>query len=178
MEILVVLSQGAGLAVACGIVALLPLGVLAIAALLGWAPGALPFADEVAFAAGAWAIGIAEAAARAVLPVQIRIALSGIGGAIAFEIAAGNELPFVGLLLGAAIGAGTAWVSTRMIDRAIAGGGPRWGVTAIVAVAGVAVAALAIIPIVGFALVLVVAWGAYRSRKDDQDRYAGLRVLR
>ncbi len=178
MDLLVALSQGAGLAVACGIVALLPLGVLAVAALLGWVPGAVPFADDVAFIAGAWAVGIAEAVARAVLPVPVRIALSGVGGAAAFEVAAGNRILFAGLLLGAPIGAGTAWVSTRMVDRAIAGGGTRWGVTAIVAVAGVAVAAVAIVPFVGFALVLVVVWGAYRSRRDDQDRYAGLRVLR
>jgi uncharacterized membrane protein len=65
-----------------------------------------------------------------------------------------------------------------MVDRAIAAGGTRWGVTAIVAVAGIVVAALAIIPIVGFLLVLVAAWFGIRSRKDEQTKYGGLRVLR
>jgi hypothetical protein len=178
MDLLFAVSQGAGLAVACGLVAILPLGVLAVAAILGWAPGALAFAAEPTFAIAVWVAGVLEAAARAVLPFPIRIALSATGAAAAFELAAGDELPFVGLVVGAAIGAGTAWVSTRMVDRAIAAGGTRWGVTAIVAVAGIVVAALAIIPIVGFLLVLVAAWFGIRSRKDEQTKYGGLRVLR
>ena len=178
MEILISVSQGAGLAVACGLAAILPLGVLAIAAIVGWTPGALGFASETAFAIGAWAIGLVEAAARAVLPIPFRIALSAVGGAAAFEIVAGDQLPFVGLVVGAAIGAGTAWITTRMVDRAIAGGGTRWGVTAIVAVASVVVGALAIIPIVGFVLVLVALWFGLKSRKEDQTKFGGLRVLR
>jgi hypothetical protein len=51
-------------------------------------------------------------------------------------------------------------------------------VTAIVAGAGIVVAALAIIPLVGFALVLLAAWLGIRSRHDDQTKYGGLRVLR
>ena len=134
MDILFAASQGAGLAVACGLAAVLPLGVLAIAAILGWTPGALSFASESTFAIAAWVLGVLEAAARAVLPMPIRIALSGLGGAAAFEIAAGDQLPFMGLVIGAAIGAGTAWITTRMVDRAIAGGGTRWGVTRLGAV--------------------------------------------
>jgi hypothetical protein len=49
---------------------------------------------------------------------------------------------------------------------------------AIVAGAGIVVAALAIIPLVGFALVLLAAWLGIRSRRDDQTKYGGLRVLR
>lgn len=178
MEILISVSQGAGLAVACGLAAILPLGVLAIAAIIGWTPGALAFASETTFAIAAWVIGLGEAAARAVLPIPFRIALSGLGAAVSFEVVAGDQLPFVGLAVGAAIGAGTAWVTTRMADRAIAAGGTRWGVTAIVTVAAVVVAALAIIPIVGFLLVLVALWFGLRSRKEDQTKFGGLRVLR
>ncbi|MGI9117852.1 MAG: hypothetical protein ACR2JV_09515 [Gaiellales bacterium] len=178
MDILFAVSQGAGLAVACGLAAVLPLGVLAVAAILGWTPGALAFADTAAFAAVAWIAGIVEAAARAVLPIPIRIALSAVGAAAAFEIAAGDRLPFVGLVVGALIGAGTAWTTTRMADRAIAGGGTRWGVTGIVAVAAIVVAAVAIIPIAGFVLVAIAIWFGVRSRRDDQSRYQGLRVLR
>ena len=178
MDILISVSQGAGLAIACGLAAVLPIGVLAIAAILGWTPGALAFASESTFAIAAWAIGVLEAAARAVLPFPLRIALSALGAAAAFEIAAGDQLPFVGLLAGAAIGAGTAWVTTRMVDRAIAAGGTRWGVTAIVAAASVVVAALAIIPLVGFLLVVVALWFGIRSRKEDQSKFGGLRVLR
>ena len=65
-----------------------------------------------------------------------------------------------------------------MVDRAIAAGGTRWGVTAIVAVASIVVAALAIIPIVGFLLVAVAIWFGIKSRKDDQSKFGGLRVLR
>lgn len=178
MEILISVSQGAGLAVACGLAAVLPLGILALAALIGWTPGALAFASESTFLIVTWVVGVLEAAARAVLPFPIRIALSGLGAAAAFEIAAGDKLPFVGLIAGAAIGAGTAWITTRMVDRAISGGGTRWGVTAIVAVASIVVAALAIIPIVGFVLVAVAIWFGVKSRKDDQSKFGGLRVLR
>lgn len=178
MDLLIAIGQGAGLAVACGLAAVLPLGVLAIAAALGWAPGALAFASEATFAVATWAIGVAEAAARAVLPVPIRIALSAAGGGAAFEVAAGDALPFVGLVAGAAIGAGSAWTATRMADRAAAAGGTRWGVTAIVAAAGVAAAALAIVPVAGFVLVGVAIWSGVRLRREGRERYEGLRVLR
>jgi hypothetical protein len=173
MDILVALGQGAGLAVACGLAALLPLGVLAVAVLLGWTPGALALADGTPILVGAWVAGLIEAALRAVLPQPVRIALSAVGAA-----AAGDQVPLVGLIAGAAIGAGTAWTSTRMADRAVQGGGTPWGVAAILGVAAIAVAALAIVPFVGFALVLVAAYGALRARKDDRERYAGLRVLK
>lgn len=178
MDILVALSQGAGLAVACGLAALLPLGVLAVAVLLGWAPGSLDLADGTPFLVGAWVAGVVEAALRAVLPLPIRIALSGLGGAAAFELAAGGEVPFAGLVAGAAIGAGTAWTATRMADRAVQGGGTPWGVAAILGAASIAVAAVAIIPFAGFLLVLVALYGGIRARKDDRERYAGLRVLK
>ena len=90
MDLLIAASQGAGLAVACGLVAILPLGVLALAALAGWTPGALGFATEPAFTAAVWALGLIEAAARAVLPIPIRIAVSATAAAAAFEIAAGR----------------------------------------------------------------------------------------
>ncbi|MFZ9292562.1 MAG: hypothetical protein ACO26C_08530, partial [Ilumatobacteraceae bacterium] len=165
MDILVALGQGAGLAVACGLAALLPLGVLAVAVLLGWTPGALALADGTPILVGAWVAGLIEAALRAVLPLPVRIALSAVGAAAAFELAAGDQVPLVGLIAGAAIGAGTAWTSTRMADRAVQGGGTPWGVAAILGVAAIAVAALAIVPFVGFALVLGAAYGALRARK-------------
>lgn len=178
MDILVALSQGAGLAVACGLAALLPLGVLAVAVLLGWAPGALAIADGTPFLIAAWVAGVVEAALRAVLPVPIRIALSALGGGAAFELAAGSEIPFAGLVAGAAIGAGSAWTATRMADRAVQGGGTPWGVAALLGAAAIVVAAVAIIPFAGFALVLVALYGGVRARRDDRERYAGLRVLK
>lgn len=178
MDVAVAISQGVGLAVACGLAALLPLGVLAVAALIGWTPGALGIIAGAPFLAATWLVGALEATARAVLPRPVRIALSAVGGGAACEIAAGDALPWVGLAIGTVVGAGTAWTSTRMIDRAISGGGTRWGVTALVGAAAIVVAALSIIPFVGFALVLVVLWATTRSRKNDHERYAGLRVLR
>lgn len=178
MDNLVAISQGFGLAVACGLAAVLPLGVLAFAALLGWLPGSVALAAETPVLVAGWAVGVVEAASRALLPIPVRIGLSGLGGAVACELTLGDILPFVGLLLGTAIGSGTGWTTTRMVDRAIASGGPRWGVSALVAGASVGVAALAIIPMVGLILVGVVIWIGMRSRKDDQGRYAGLRVLR
>ena len=178
MDNLVAISQGFGLAVACGLAAVLPLGILAAAALLGWLPGSIAVAAETPVLIAGWVIGVLEAAARAILPIPLRIATSALGGAVACEFALGSTLPFVGLILGSVIAAGTAWTTTRLVDRAIASGGPRWGVTALVAGASVVVAALAIIPVVGLILVGIVIWIGMRSRNDDQGRYAGLRVLR
>ena len=178
MEILIAIGQGAGLAAACGLAAILPIGVLALAALLGWTPGGLAFAAEAPFALAAWAAGIAEAAARAVLPAQVRIGLSAAGGGAAFEIAAGDRIPFAGLVVGAVIGAAAALVATTMSDRALAAGGTRWGIAAVVAVVAVAAAALAIVPFAGFALVAVGVWLGLRLRRERGQRYEGLRVLR
>ncbi|MEI7438316.1 MAG: hypothetical protein WCK20_01440 [Thermoleophilia bacterium] len=178
MDNLVAISQSFGLAVACGLAAVLPLGVLAVAALLGWRPGSVAIAAESPALIVGWVLGVVEAAGRAFLPIPVRIGLSGLGGAVACELTLGHLIPFVGLLLGSAIGAGTAWTTTRLVDRAVASGGPRWGVTALVGGASIVVAALAIIPAVGLILVGIVIWVGMRSRKDDQGRYAGLRVLR
>jgi len=178
MDIVIALSQGAGLAVACGLAALLPLGVLATAALLGWLPGSVAIASETPFLVVAWALGLLESGLRALLPAPLRIAVSSAGGAAACELTTGHVLPWVGLVIGALIGAGAAWTSTRLADRAIAGGGTRWGVTALMGGAAVAVAAASLVPFVGLLLVIGVTWAGIRSRRGDDQRYAGLRVLR
>jgi hypothetical protein len=178
MDIAIAFGQGAGLAAACGLAALLPLGVLAVAALLGWTPGSLPLVAETPFLIGAWVAGAIEAGGRALLPVQVRIALSALGGAAACELATGDLVPFAGLALGTVVGAGSAWGATRLVDGAVAGGAPRWGVAAIVGLAAIVAAALAIVPFAGYALVLIAVWLLLRTRRGDRERYAGLRVLR
>lgn len=178
MEIAIGIGQGAGLAIACGLAALLPLGVLALAALLGWTPATLALVDERALLAGAWILGIAEAGVRLRLPIPVRMALSAVAGSATFELAAGGAIPWIGVALGAPLAAVTAWAMGRLADGAVAGGGPIWGVTALMGAAVIVAAALAIIPFVGFALVLASAWLALRTLRGDRERYAGLRVLK
>lgn len=178
MEIAIGISQGVGLAIACGLAAFLPFGILAIAALLGWAPGSLALVDDRVVLAAAWAVGLVEAAVRLRLPIPIRMAISAVAGSAVFELAAGDVIPWIGVALGAPLAAITAWAAGRLADGAVVGGGPIWGVTALMGAAAVVVAAIAIIPFVGFAFVPVVAWLALRTHRGDQERYAGLRVLK
>lgn len=178
MDIAIAAGQGAGLAIAAGLAAFLPLGVLAVVALLGWAPGALTVVDERIFLAAAWIVGILEAGARLRLPIPIRMAISAVAGSAAFELTAGGAIPWIGVALGAPLAAITAWATGRLADGAVAGGGPIWGVTALMGAGAIAVAAVAMVPFVGFALVIVAAWLALRTYRGDQERYAGLRVLK
>lgn len=178
MDFAIAIGQGAGLAVACGLAAFLPLGVLALAAWLGWTPGAISVVDLPAVIVGAWVAGLIEAAVRLRLPIPIRMALSAIAASAVFEATAGGVIPWIGLVLGAPLGAVTAWAIGRLADGAVAGGGTLNGVTALLAGAAIAAAAIAIVPFAGFALVVVAAWLAIRTYRADRARYAGLRVLK
>ena len=163
---------------ACGVAAFIPLGILGLAAHLGWARAALGVTDSTGLIIGAWAAGLVEAAARLHLPIPIRMALSAIAGSAVFEAAAGDVLPWIGLALGAPLGAITAWATGRLADGAVAGDGTRNGVGALMAGAAVVLAAVAIIPFAGFVLIIAAAWLALRSYRADRERFAGLRVLK
>ena len=156
MDLAIALGQAAGLAVACGLVAFLPLAVGAVAAILG----------------------LLSAAVGTLVSPLLRQVLGGLGGGATFHLTAGDELPWVGLAIGAALGVAAAWVAGRVIDGAKTGGGTASGVATLAGLAALAVAAVAVAPAVGYAIVAVLAWFALKARRGAQRKYAGLRVLR
>jgi hypothetical protein len=178
MNATIAIGQGVGLAVACGLVALLPLGIGALAALVGLLPGALGAYDDTPVVATSVVAGLATAAGGIAIPPRIRPLAAAIGGGGVFELAAGDRLPWAPIALGAALGALGSWSVTRMLEGALTGGGTASGVAAIAAGLAVVVAGLALIPFVGYLLVPAAAWFGWRSRKVADRKYAGLRVLR
>jgi hypothetical protein len=177
MDLAIAIGQGVGLAIACGLVALLPLAIGSLGALAGFEPGALNVYDEMALAIGSIVAGGANAALSPRLTGTLRLVLAAIAGGAVFELAAGDELPYAGLAIGAVLAAAAAWIASRIVDPAAAGGSAG-GIAAIVAGAAVVAAAAALIPFAGYALVLVAAWLGRRARRAQDRKYAGLRVLR
>jgi hypothetical protein len=177
MDLAIAIGQGIGLAVACGLVALLPLFVGSLGAVAGILPGALNVYDEAAMVVGSLVAGGANAVAEPKIAGRLRIVLAAIAGALVCELAAGDEISYGSLALGAVVGAGAGWIATRIVDPANASG-PAAGVTLFVVLAGVVAAALALIPFAGYVLLVVAAWFGRRARKVQDRKYAGLRVLR
>jgi hypothetical protein len=104
------------------------------------------------------------------------------GLAVLLGIAAGIG---IGLLVGdwaEAAGGGTggllgAVASTPVVIGALRAGGTRLGVAALVALAGLVVAALAFVPALGYAEAALAPLAALRLRGRAGRRYAGLRIL-
>ena len=130
MDLAIALGQGLGLAVAARASPPAPLAIGASAASLGVADGALSFADDPLTVAVLWIAAAVELAADAIWPgaeAGARLVRRVIGGGLAFELVAGNEVPYVGLLIGAAVAAAVG-ISLRQIrTRAIKGGGDARG---------------------------------------------------
>jgi hypothetical protein len=99
-------------------------------------------------------------------------------GALVIGVAAGllvkGWLGLPGSLLGAVIGS----VSASIIARgALRRGATPGGTAFIVASAAVAVAILALVPVVGYVLAVVVPALAARRARNEPERHAGLRTL-
>jgi len=67
--------------------------------------------------------------------------------------------------------------SVPIVARALRGGGTRLGVAALVALAGLVVAALGVVPGLGYAEAVAAPLLALRMRGRGGKRYAGLRIL-
>jgi len=178
VDLAISLGQALGLAVAFGLVPLLPIAIGALASAFGGTPGALEAYDDTPVVAISCVIGVLGAAAAAWLPTLWRVILGGVGGGAAAELAGGDEVPFALIAAGAVLGALSAWVVGRLVEGALKGEGTSAGLAGITGIAGLVAALLALIPFVGYALVVVLAWFLYRSRRRDQGQYAGLRSLR
>lgn len=110
----------------------------------------------------AWRLGVAVAVVLA--------AAAGVGVGLAFfewpEALGGG----IGGLLGALGAAG-------IVQGTLRRGGTRLGTAVIVGLAGVGVAALAFIPVVGYLEAIVIPALAVRLRRREGGRFAGLRIL-
>jgi hypothetical protein len=173
----IAIGQGAGVALACGITAAVPLAVAAVVALVIGLPGDRSQLDDGWLVAVACALAVVLAAAETRLPVRAQIALRAILGGITFELVAGHKLPWVGLVAGVVLAGLVAISATRMLGAAARAGS---AVAAALLGAGAALgwAVLGLVPFVGYALLVIALVLAWRSRGQGDQKYAGLRVLR
>ncbi|HEY0387146.1 MAG TPA: hypothetical protein VGC71_01780 [Gaiellales bacterium] len=181
MDLVYAVSQGLGLAVAAGFFASVPLAVGASVAALGFADGSIGLADDGQTVVALWVLAAVEFVADAVWPgaeAGARLLRRIVGGGLAFELVAGDEVPYVGLAIGAAVAAGVALSLRQMRTRAIRGGGDVRGTAIIEDGAGVVMAAVGAVPLVGFVLAAAAAALFGRTRRREQEKYKGLRVLR
>ena len=107
--------------------------------------------------------------ARAVVAALVAAAGAAIG---AFVIADVEET--VGAAIGGLAGALGA---IPLVRGALSRGGTRVGTAALVAGGAIALAALALVPIVGYLHAIVVPVVGARLRRRESDRHAGLRTL-
>ena len=75
---------------------------------------------------------------------------------------------------GAVIG---GFAAAQIVGGALRRGGTRGGTALLVGTAGAAAAALSLIPVAGYLVVVAVALAAVRVRRREPERYAGLRTL-
>jgi hypothetical protein len=181
MDLVIAISQGLGLAVAAGLISTAPLAVGATAAATGVSDSALGFADDTVTLVVTWVLTAVEVVADAIWPgaeAGARLARRVVAGGLAFELVAGEEVPYVGLLIGAAVSAAVALALRQIRMRAIRGGGDARGTALIEDGAGLVASVLGAIPFVGIPMAVAAAGLFARTRRRDQDKYKGLRVLR
>jgi hypothetical protein len=177
VDTIIAIGEGAGVALACGISAAVPLAIAALAALIIGLPGDRSQLDDGWLVAVACVLAIVVAAGETRLPPRAQIVLRALFGAVAFELVAGKDLPYAGLVAGLILAGLVAVFATRMLSVAArAGSAVAAALLGAGAAAGWAVAGL--VPFVGYALVVIALVLAWRSRRRDDQKYAGLRVLR
>ncbi|HEY7259579.1 MAG TPA: hypothetical protein VH459_10935 [Gaiellales bacterium] len=181
MDVLIALGQGLGLAAAAGLLASAPLAAGSTAASLGWLSGPLGIADDAIVVAATWVLVVVEVAVDAVWPgaqAGFRLGRRVVAGGLAFELGAGDTIPYVGLAVGALVAAAAGIAMRSLRARAVKAGGDIRGTALIEDGAGIAGSALAVIPIVGYGLALAALGLLQRVRVREGRRYEGLRVLR
>ncbi len=181
MGLVIAISQGLGLAAAAGLLAAAPLAIAATAATQGWLEHPLHFAGDGVTVAVAWALVAVELAADALWPgaqAGLRLGRRIVAGGLAFELAAGGDVPYAGLVVGAAAAAGVGLAMRRLRAGAVKAGGDVRGTALVEDGAGLAAAVAAVIPFVGYLLAIAAAWLLQRLRRRDDQKFRGLRVLR
>jgi hypothetical protein len=173
----IAIGQGAGVALACGITAAVPLAVAAIVALVIGLPGDRSQLDDGWLVAVACALAVVLAAAETRIPARAQIALRALLGGVSFELVAGHELPYVGLAAGIVLAALVALSATQMLGAA-ARAGSALAAALLGAGAALGFAVVGLVPFVGYLMVVVAIVLAWRGRGRSDQKYAGLRVLR
>jgi len=181
MDLAIAISQGLGLAVAAGFLASAPLAVGSSAAALGVADSALGFADDAVTVVLLWILVAVELVVDAIWPgaeAGGRLLRRVIGGGLAFELVAGDEVPYLGLVVGALVAAAVALTLRQLRIRAIRGGGDVRGTALVEDGTGVVTSLAGAIPFIGYLLAAAAAVLFARTRRREQEKYKGLRVLR
>jgi len=181
MDLAIALSQGLGLAVAAGFVGAPPVAIGATAATFDVADSSAGVADDSWLVIGAWIAAAFELVADAVWPgaqAGVRLARKALGGGLAFALVTWQELPWISLVLGALIAAAVAVALRHVRAGAVKAGGDLRGTALIEDVSGMAAAVLAVIPFVGYVMVVAAGGLVARARQREQEKYKGLRVLR
>ena len=177
MDLAIAIGQGVGLAVACGLVALLPLAVGSLGALAGILPGALGVYDDVAVAVGTGVAGLVNALLSPRITGTLKIVLAAGAGAAVFQSRPVRRCRTPGSRSARCSAppppgsrAGSSIPQPRRAPRAAS---PRsWPAPASWP------RGVALIPFAGYVLLLVAAWFGRRARRAQDRKYAGLRVLR
>jgi hypothetical protein len=181
VDVAIAIGQGAGLAVACGLLAALPLAVAALAALIFGVHSVEPEADTVLgnglLVAVLCVLAVADLVVAPRLPQRPAIVLRAIGGAVIFELVLGRELHVVGAIAGLALAAFSAVVGVRLVSSA-AHAGSALSASLVAGAAAIAAAILALVPFVGYLIVAAAVFLFVRERRQVDGKYAGLRILR
>jgi hypothetical protein len=115
----------------------------------------------------------AGALARTLVGMLVGGAAAAVVG-VALGVVAGGTLPPIA---GAVGGAAGLLGAAQVVRGALRRGGTDAGTAAIVGIAGLALAALALVPVLGYVEGVVVPLLGYRIRRRAARRYAGLRTL-
>lgn len=181
MDLVIAISQGLGLAAAAGLLAAAPLALAATAAGQGWLEAPLGFAGDAVTVAATWVLVAVEVIVDSVWPgaqAGVRLGRRIVAGGLAFELGAGAKVPYVGLLVGATVAAGVGLAMRRLRSGAVKAGGDVRGTAVVEDGAGLAAAAVAVVPFAGFVLTAAAGWLLLRLRRRDDAKFRGLRVLR
>ena len=105
------------------------------------------------------------------------IVVAAIGGALT-GVLAGVVVGGTGEVVAGAIGGPLGAIgAAQLVLGALRRGGTKGGIAFLLAVAGIAVAVLALVPVVGYVEAVAVPALAGRIRRKLPERYAGLRTL-
>ncbi len=181
MDLVIAISQGLGLAAAAGLLAAAPLAVASTAATQGWLESPLHFAGNAIVVAVTWVLVGIELVADSVWPgaqAGVRLGRRIVAGGLVFELAAGNAVPYVGLVVGALAAAGVGLAMRRVRAGAVKAGGDVRGTALIEDGGGLVSSAVAVIPFAGYVLAAAAGWLLLRLRRRDDQKFRGLRVLR
>jgi hypothetical protein len=178
VDTLIAIGQAVGLGAACGLNALVP-GLVAAVALAVDIPYLDTDVDDADHAAVIAALGVTAGLGIAFshrIPARALIALRTLAGGVLAWVAGGDEAMGVAVA-GAAAALVVAIVAVRLTSRAGRAGSPAIA-SGLAGTGSLIAGALALVPVVGYLLAVAGVPLALRARSRDDERHAGLRILR